>query len=109
MARYRSVRVFDVHHLTSSDPRITNRVMKRRMTVAGFGALTAIIWLAAPTQVCAQPNKAASARSPSAASQRQFLDRYCVSCHNERLRTGGMSLAPADPAKPGAQPELWEN
>ena len=31
-----------------------------------------------------------------------------MTCHNERLKTGGLSLAQVDPAKPGAQPELWE-
>jgi hypothetical protein len=57
----------------------------------------------------AQQSKAASAVSTPILSQRQFLDRYCVGCHNERLRTGGMSLVSADSAKPGAQPKLWEN
>ena len=76
---------------------------------AGLGALAAVLLLAAPIQVCAQQSKAASTGSTTVSSQRQFLDRYCVGCHNERLRTGGMSLVPADSAKPGAQPELWEN
>ena len=29
---------------------------------------------------------------PSAAAQRALLDRYCISCHNDRLKTGGLSL-----------------
>src|SRR5215469_4757547 len=88
---------------------------RRRMTVAarfpaaeaGLSALAAVLLLAAPIR--AQQNKAASAGSTPVSSQRQFLERYCVGCHNERLRTGGISLGPADSAKPGAQPELWEN
>jgi hypothetical protein len=40
--------------------------------------------------------------------QRQFLDRYCVSCHSERVRSGDLSLVQADLSKPGAQAELWE-
>jgi mono/diheme cytochrome c family protein len=47
-----------------------------------------------------------NASSPLAA--RQFVDRYCVSCHNDRLKTGGLSLAQADAAKPGTNAELWE-
>ena len=43
-----------------------------------------------------------------ASSQRQFLDRYCATCHNDRLKTGGLSLAQADLSRPGSQPELWE-
>src|SRR5437867_2586370 len=41
-------------------------------------------------------------------SQRQFLDRYCVTCHNERLKTGGLSLDRVDVSRPDAQPEIWE-
>src|SRR3989442_15615714 len=33
----------------------------------------------------------AAAPSPAAVS-RQLLDRYCVTCHNERLKTGGLLL-----------------
>jgi len=29
---------------------------------------------------------------PSGAEQRALLDRYCVTCHNEKLRTAGLSL-----------------
>jgi hypothetical protein len=42
------------------------------------------------------------------AASSEFLDRYCVTCHNERLKTGGLSLAETDPASAGARPELWE-
>ena len=72
---------------------------------AGLGAL-AVLLLAAP--IGAQQPKAASVGSTPVSTQRQFLDRYCVGCHNERLRTGGMSLVRADLEKPVAQPELWE-
>src|SRR5262245_41749010 len=41
-------------------------------------------------------------------TQRQFLDRYCATCHNDRLKTGGLSLERVDVSKPDAQPELWE-
>src|ERR1700681_2982372 len=36
------------------------------------------------------------------------LDRYCVTCHNQKLRTAGLALDGLDAAKPGAQPEVWE-
>src|SRR5262245_50283203 len=42
------------------------------------------------------------------AQQRQFLDRYCATCHNDQLKTGGLSLAQVDLSRPGAHPELWE-
>jgi hypothetical protein len=36
------------------------------------------------------------------------LDRYCVTCHNDRLKTGGLSLEQLDPAVVGRDPETWE-
>src|SRR5262245_19686557 len=42
------------------------------------------------------------------ASPREVLDRYCVSCHNEKLKTAGLMLDKADVAHPGSSPGLWE-
>jgi hypothetical protein len=42
------------------------------------------------------------------AAARSELDRYCVSCHNARLKTGGLALDTADTADIGANIELWE-
>ena len=30
--------------------------------------------------------------TPEAEQHRQLLDRYCVSCHNQRLKTAGLTL-----------------
>lgn len=38
----------------------------------------------------------------------QILTQYCRSCHNEKLKSGGLNLLTANLAKPGSQPELWE-
>ena len=43
-----------------------------------------------------------------AADVRAMLDRYCVACHNDRLRTAELSLAGVDAGHPEADPELWE-
>jgi cytochrome c551/c552 len=36
------------------------------------------------------------------------VTRYCVSCHNERTRTGGLSLESLEIANAGERPEIWE-
>src|SRR5215510_2386230 len=54
------------------------------------------------------PVQAQTPAAPASSSQRQFLDRYCATCHNERLKTGGLSLEKVDVSRPDAQPELWE-
>jgi len=54
------------------------------------------------------PTRAQQSSAPPAAPLRTVLDTYCVGCHNERLRTGGLALDSVDPATPGVNPELWE-
>src|SRR5262249_13036807 len=41
-------------------------------------------------------------------SPRAVLDTYCVTCHNQRLRTAGLALDNLDVARPDASAELWE-
>jgi mono/diheme cytochrome c family protein len=74
----------------------------------GLAGLVAALFVSVPVQVDAQPRNAASAGPSATSSQRQFLDRYCATCHNERLKTGGLNLVAADSSKPDKQPELWE-
>ena len=47
------------------------------------------------------------AQTPSS-SHRALLDRYCVTCHNERLRTAGLTLDTVDLADVAAEAEVWE-
>jgi hypothetical protein len=41
-------------------------------------------------------------------SQREILDKYCVTCHNQRLKTGGLTLDTLDLGNVPAQAEVWE-
>ena len=47
-------------------------------------------------------------QSTSPPPQRALLDRYCVTCHNQRLQTGGLALDVADVARVGEAPDVWE-
>ena len=51
---------------------------------------------------------AATGVAPSASSSRALLDRYCVTCHNDRLETAGLSLEEIDVAHVGEGAEVWE-
>ena len=51
---------------------------------------------------------AAAAPEPPDTDARAFLDRYCISCHNQQLRTAGLVLNHLDVAQPAAQAEVWE-
>ena len=65
-------------------------------------ALAAVMGLAAATPLAAQE----AAAEPT----RAVLDRYCVACHNDRLLTGGLSLAAAavDAGDPSRDAGVWE-
>ncbi|MCU1335736.1 MAG: hypothetical protein JWO19_1317 [Bryobacterales bacterium] len=46
--------------------------------------------------------------APAATNPRAFLDTYCVTCHNQKLRTAGLMLDTVDLAKPAAHAEILE-
>src|SRR5580698_4729712 len=46
--------------------------------------------------------------APSGAAERALLDQYCVTCHNDKLKTANFSLQKLDLATVGDHPELWE-
>ena len=43
-----------------------------------------------------------------ASSKRELLDRYCVTCHNEQLRTAGLVLSKLDIDKVSEDRAVWE-
>ncbi len=62
---------------------------------------------AAPPVAVAQSSPSPGA-APPGSSQRRVLDRYCVTCHNQKLKTAGLMLDEADVSNPGAGAEVWE-
>ena len=51
----------------------------------------------------------AAASAPlAAAGARETLDRYCVTCHNQRLRTGDLALDTFDVSNVAPQAATWE-
>jgi hypothetical protein len=54
------------------------------------------------------PVQSAPSTPPSAVEPQAVLNRYCISCHNEKQRVGGLSLSNLDMTKPGAHADVWE-
>ena len=77
-----------------------------RVLVVLIGVLVA----SGGTQTAAAQSSEASepVAAASAASVRATLDRFCVRCHNDRLRTAGLALDTHDLAEVGADAETWE-
>ena len=61
-----------------------------------------------PAGAAAQAVSSGSAGVEAAASERAVIDRYCLSCHSDRLQTGGLSLEGVDLADVAAHAEVWE-
>ena len=72
-------------------------------------------WVDAREQTAAQPRPATPAPArPVAASpaptqsHKATLDRYCVTCHSDRLKTAGLTLESIDTTNISAAPDVWE-
>jgi len=71
-------------------------------------AVTVALWMSTAgvgTAHAARPGGQVDSRLPA---NRALLDQFCVTCHNGRLKTGGLALDTADPADVGHNIELWE-
>jgi len=50
----------------------------------------------------------ARAQQPSPSPARKLIDRYCVTCHNQRARTADLLLDKMDVDQTASHPEVWE-
>ena len=76
------------------------------VSAIAIGALGAAIYGQSAPARPASP--AAAAPAAAVASEGELLQRYCVTCHNDRLKTGDLSLASLDVGSPAANAEVWE-
>ena len=95
--------------------------MKTGLLVVGCTVAISGLWAANPQTAgpkqqtpSGQTSAALSAAAPSAATERAVLDRYCVTCHNERAKAAGLeparklTLDRRDLAHVGEEAEVWE-
>jgi mono/diheme cytochrome c family protein len=84
----------------------TAMIAKRSLVIATGSAMVGWLLSSLPSA----PVRAAGPRAveTSAAAQRALLDQHCVTCHNQKLKSGNLTLDGADLAKAGAEPEIWE-
>ena len=65
-------------------------------------------WAAARLEAAGPQEPRSSLTAPHASEPRDLLNRYCVTCHNERLQTAGLALDVVDVQRPGQHPGVWE-
>ena len=80
------------------------------IAVVGAGDLQAArVPVTSPSARQAVSSQTPSSPGSSLAPQRRaLLDRYCVTCHNEKLKTAGLMLDKMDVEQIGAGAEVWE-
>ena len=85
---------------------------RSRATFECFGAVGLLLpvyllfW--APESSAQGVQSTSSTGASPSASSRRMLDRYCVSCHGEELKTAGLRLDLADAANVSEDAQLWE-
>jgi len=77
----------------------------RRAILCGI----ALAWMGAGyLQTRAEGETSRSTQMPDAGQYRVVLDRYCVGCHNQNVRTAELLLDRADLEQISEEPEVWE-
>jgi mono/diheme cytochrome c family protein len=78
-------------------------------TVQVSRAIVGLIGVALVGAECLQLRAAAAQATPPGTSpQRALVDTYCVTCHNERLKTANLFLDKMDVEHVGTDQEAWE-
>ena len=92
--------------------RLEDRAPFRRRVMAGRAAAFALLvgaWFAAVLSAGTSTQQAPLAIPPVDHPDVQAVVKmYCVGCHNDRRRTGGLALDTVDGSNPGAHPAIWE-
>jgi hypothetical protein len=86
--------------------------MRRTLRMLACGALAAVAGYLQPYLLVAQtPRQGLPEQRPPDGGHydlKPVVDRYCVTCHNAKVKTGGLSLEQMDPTLIDRDPETWE-
>ena len=65
-------------------------------------------WLLVALALAAQAADVRLKPDATVTTAAETIQKYCVTCHSDRLKTGGLTLASADLTKPSANAGTWE-
>ena len=80
----------------------------RALSIAGGVILLSAIAPAIEAEAPQAPATATQRPMPDGSSTRAFLNTYCVTCHNQRLKTADLAFDTLDPSTPSDRAEIWE-
>jgi Protein of unknown function (DUF1592)/Protein of unknown function (DUF1588)/Protein of unknown function (DUF1585)/Protein of unknown function (DUF1587)/Protein of unknown function (DUF1595) len=75
--------------------------------LAGLTA-SSVLLVASIALRAGEPGQQSPVAAPTLSPDRATLDRYCVTCHNSRTRSGGLTLEGADVARVESDAATWE-
>jgi hypothetical protein len=81
---------------------LQTRNMSKRRSWTLHASLSALLLASAAVAALS------GAQTSGAGNPRAFLDTYCITCHNQKLRTAGLALDSLDISQAGAHAEVWE-
>jgi mono/diheme cytochrome c family protein len=65
--------------------------------------------IAMTTVLCAAAvGIALSQQTPASRTPKEVVNQYCIGCHSERLKSGGLALSTFNVDAPAQNPEVWE-
>ena len=82
--------------------------MARWRFPGGLMAAWFVLLLPAPLSAGEAPSSRQQVSPATSSPLRPVLDRYCVGCHSDRLRTAGLSLEALDAVHVAGGAEVWE-
>src|SRR5687768_6093712 len=83
--------------------------MNRRIFTFSWAVFVCLVTLGLRSEhVVSAQARAASKVPPPAVAPRAMLDQYCVTCHNQRGKAGGLTLDDIDPSKATEHLDVWE-
>ena len=83
------------------------RMGRGRVGRASAFAVLSVVCASMPHLTARTSARQTQPTAPVAAPQ-AVIGKYCVGCHNEKARVGGLALDRLDVANPSDHPEIWE-
>ena len=81
--------------------------MPARRYLATLCSVALIVGASTELRTQRAPEHANVALKPASAAN-TTLNKYCATCHNEKVRAGGLALEKLNPDAPDGEPEVWE-
>src|SRR5437899_9759445 len=82
--------------------------MRRMSRGRVLGGIATVLAVFAWVQIMGAQKQSATPAQMSVSAQRALLDQYCVGCHNQKAKVGGLSLDKLDLAHLGDNAETVE-